>query len=206
MKVPLGRKLWLHESRDPREVVISSHGCRDGNVLEQKNVTSYLPGTTVHFVVEDGDPAVFPIRQGLQGSMPKIATHTEKSNPLFYDYELSKFQADSHTKLGNRHNPAQNPAAIESYKDIQGLIDNRLEKQRTDWYASAFWYGQNKKNREQGFTAGIDDFVNRAVITIRSGGRYSKQVVMLSEVIKEAQAYNPAMLTFWCLFCRVIYH
>jgi hypothetical protein len=51
---------------------------------------------------------------------------------------------------------------------------------------------------------GGGDLVKRGVISVRSGGRFSKQEMLLSEVIREAQTPPYSFTTFWCLFCREI--
>lgn len=203
MKVPIGKKMWYHRTGDPTEVVISSHGCRYEDDVEMVDLADYLPGTTVHFVVPDGVPAGFVVRQGLGGGMPRESTHSTEIEPVFYDYYLSKFQKSSVKSNPGRHNPNTSISGLETYEGIQMAIDNRLAKGGPD--TRAYWLAQNDKYRREGHFTLVDDFVNRGVITIRSGGRFKQQQIRLSQVIAEVQAFEESIRTFWCLFCRVKY-
>lgn len=200
MKVALGKKLWLHYVGNPNDIIISSHGCRYADKMETFDLKSYLPGTTLKFVVPDGVASTVKLTQSIDGGNPVYTTYSYDNNPILFDYYLSKFQ-ESHIKSRRyRHNQQ---GLSESYADIayklgqksQILADPALiEKQKT----------RNEKDERDGFQGLVKDFVSKGIITIRSGGRFSQQEVLLSEVIRAAQTPPFFFTTFVCNFCRVV--
>lgn len=193
MKIAMGKKLWLHKIGEPAEVVISSHGCRDGDDLQTFSLRNYLPGTTVKFVVPDGTPSGILLRQSVDGGFTWFSTHSYEGNDVLWDYYLNKFQ-------GERHGSPQ-----ETYASILDAMNSNKNK-RENPQIRAWTQQQNEKKIAEGGASlsGLVDFVDRGVITIRSGGRNKKQAVLLSEVIREAQTPPFQFTTFICNFCRVV--
>jgi hypothetical protein len=195
MKTELGNKLWLHTEGQPEELVISSHGYRSRTDPKTFSLASgFMPGTTVYFLVEDGVASGQRLPQTLEGKVRTDLMHTTNYAPYLYDYALQKFQESSHGD-GNRHTPN----AQENYKIIGQQINSQTQT-INDPRRRAMRERDQKKYPD--IPAG--DFVNRGVITIRSGGRFRKQEVLLSEVIRAAQTPPYSFTTFWCLFCRVV--
>jgi hypothetical protein len=195
----MGNKLWLHtDGGDPDEIVISSHGKRSR--LKPRTFSlrdGFLPGTTLYFLVEDGVLSAQRLPQTLEGKARRDLMHSADHSAYVYDYSLRKFQASSHGD-GNRHTPN----ALECYKVIGQQVGSQ---------SLTISDAQRRARREKDMVKypgpgplGGGDLVKRGVISVRSGGRFSKQEMLLSEVIREAQTPPYSFTTFWCLFCREI--
>ena len=191
MKAALGRKLWLHRVGQPTEVVISSHGCRDGDALKTINLREFLPGTTVKMVVPDGNSSTLMLKQSVNGGSPIFTVYSYDGRAILFDYALNKFQGERHGNSNETY-----AAIIECIGRKAGNLENPqyLERQAR----------KNEKEIADGFPSMVVDFVNRGVITIRSGGRFSQQQVLLSEVIRAAQTPPFQFKSFLCNFCRVV--
>ena len=196
MKTELGKQLWLHTEGEPTEIVVSSHGYRDRNDPRTIDLNfGYLPGTTVYFLVEDGVLSGQRLPQTIEGAVRRDLMHTQDHGSYLFDYSLRKFQKSKHGD-GGRHSEG----AQETYKIIGQQIDSNILS-HTDEYRRA---KRQRTIAKYGHDQLVPDFVNRGVISIRSGGRFKQQEVLLSDVIKAAQTDPWSFTTFWCLFCREI--
>jgi hypothetical protein len=191
MKEAMGKKLWLHRVGQPTEIVISSHGCRDGDDLKTINLREFLPGTTVKMVVPDGTSSTLMLKQSVNGGSPIFTVYSYDGTAILFDYYLNKFQ-------GERHGSPN-----ETYAAILDCLGTRAGNLSNPEYLER----QAKKNEKEiaaGFPSMVVDFVNRGVVTVRSGGRFSQQQVLLSEVIRAAQTPPFQFTSFLCNFCRVV--
>ncbi len=200
MKNNLGSKLWLHTDGEPEEIVISSHGYRDLDTPAMFSLANFKEGTTLYFMVPDGDPSVVNLNQVVYGQGTQLYKHTTTENAMVYEYYLQKFQKSSHSRRENRHAPDGDASALESYSTIAQSVTSQKNYSEPgplhDWRQKEI----NKWGNDQTTSAG--DFKKRGVITVRSGGPYSQQAVRLSDVIRLAQTPPYDYRIFWCNFCR----
>ncbi len=219
MKVALGKKLWLHTEGTPSEIVISSHGMRYGDKPRSFSLRQgYLPGTTIYFMVKDGDPSSQRLEQVVEGAAPRDRVHSTDSSPYLYDYSLTKMQASS-GRDRQRHSPGV--GSVETYHDIEDLLMRKAQtisappnfplSEAATPAGAALYAASRRRNAieadimKRGAGAeGAKDLVNRGVISVRSGGRNRQQEVWLSDLIKTAQTPPYAFKIFYCLFCRVV--
>lgn len=202
MKQALGKNLWLHKVGEPQELVISSHGYREKDCTAMFSLESYLDGTTLYFMVEDRKPSSARLTQVVSGQGFRGLMHTKSNKSLVYEYYLQKFQKSTRRGHENRHSPEGSDDALESYDSIDQMMvsqNNYIENDEFRKYRQS----QINKHGSEG-TDGAGDFINRGVITIRSGGPYKQQAVRLSEVIRAAQTPPLNYKIFWCNFCRSI--
>ena len=199
MQTALGEKLWLHTQGAADEIVISSHGYRDRDNPKTFSLRhGFLYDTTIYFQVEDGDPSGVRLPQVMEGKGNRGLMHTTEKAPYVYDYYLQKFQVSS-GRGGDRHTVG----ATETYASIANLIDSQ-NNHIAPGALHDYRQGQiDRYGTGNGFNGG-GDFVPRGVITVRSGGPFSKQKVLLSEVIRAAQTPPLRYTVFWCLFCRSV--
>lgn len=200
MKTSLGSKLWLHTDSNPEEIVISSHGYRDTDLPAMFSLKSFLDGTTLFFMVPDGDVSSVNLNQVVYGQGTRMYKYSKEAGSMVYEYYLQKFQKSSQKKRADRHAPDGDPSSLESYGTIAQSVTSQkkysVPGQLRDWRQK-----QVDKHGSTG-TTGAGDFKNRGVITVRSGGPRSQQSVRLSEVIRLAQTPPHAFTVFWCNFCR----
>lgn len=200
MKSELGGKLWLHTDGPADEIVISSHGYRDRDVPSMFTLADYLDGTTLYFMVPDGDPSGVTLNTVVYGQGRKNLRHTKAEKPNVYDYYLQKFQTSSHKKREGRHAPNGDASALESYGTIAQSVTSQKNYSTPGQFQDYRQTQIDKYGSE--YPTGAGDFTPRGVITVRSGGPYSQQAVRLSEVIRLAQTPPHDYRIFWCNFCR----